>query len=102
MLVILATLLPSLGHVDLDSVAIREVKDKIRTNMMKRFHVDENGNPDDNILSEIYAVSALLDPRSQSLKFMSSEKREKIQDHLVTILEQNKQIEQSGAVVHTN
>ena len=101
-LVILATLLPPLGHVDLDSVAIREVKDKIRTNMMKRFHVDENGDPDDNILSEIYAVSALLDPRSKSLKFMSSNKREKIQDHLVAILEQNRQIEQSGAVVHTN
>ena len=33
---------------------------------------------------------------------MSSDKHEIIQDHLVTILEQNKQFEQSGTVVHTD
>ena len=50
-----------------DSCALKDLKSKIREGLQKRFHVDGNGVPEDNILNSPLLMASLLDPRYKSL-----------------------------------
>ena len=92
----LVNLLSGLQTTDVDSVALTELKGTIQKKIMTRFGVNNLGHPDDH--ENILALSAILDPRSKSLRFLSDPLREQIQDTLVSLL--NEQVEVPLEQVH--
>ena len=76
--ILLVTLLQTLKACDDDRPTPRDLKIKITNGLRKRFHLEVDGIPEDDILTSAPVVATFLDPRYKSLKGFSDEKKEKI------------------------
>ena len=79
---ILTSLLPDLKTVGMDSAPVAEMKIRIRESIMRRFKVNEEGKPHDEIVTSELCVSAAMDPRAKSLSFMSGDQRITLKEYL--------------------
>lgn len=83
---VVLSILPQLEKCEENSIAVGEMKTLIKNDMMRRFQIDKNGQPKDDYLNGIWAMSSLLDPRFKSLRFLHPEKTSVVRGHLLTIL----------------
>ena len=88
---ILHSLLPYLQTIGNDSAPVAEMKIRIRDSIMRRFSVNETGEPDESVLRSMLCMSAALDPRSKSLSFMRSEKQDTLKGYLKELLQEDHQ-----------
>ena len=71
---------------DSDSGVVKDLKLKVRSGLIKRFQIDQNGIPVDEMLSSPLMLSTLLDPRYKNLitrDILSSSQGEKLHDIIV-------------------
>ena len=69
-----------------DSCVLKELKLKIKEGLQKRFKVDHNGDPEDNVLNSPLLMASLLDPRYKSLigrDVLSQEQRDVLHKSLI-------------------
>ena len=81
----LAGIVPDLAPSEEDSAAIAGMKNIIQKDMMTRFAIDKLGIPKEP--TGILGISAFVDPRFKYLRFLPAEKRESIQDKVVSIVQ---------------
>ena len=86
---ILGKLVARLDSSEADSVAIGDVKSIIRASIIRRYDLNDIGQPTDPTeLRGMMGLSALFDPRSKSLRFLAQPLREVIQDEAILLMDE--------------
>ena len=86
--VLLGSLFQTLNDSELDNGVCKDLKSKIKLGLMKRFHVDASGTPNDSVVESSPLVLALaLDPRYKSLKTLTARQREIVKGRIAVLLD---------------
>lgn len=78
---------------DVDTDIIGNFKEKLRSNMMKHFKVNEVGVPLASNLKSPFVTATFLDPRFKQLKLLSPSQRQIVHSNILSMLEKEVEAE---------
>jgi len=84
--VLIPTLMRNLSPNGRDAPYARDLKAKIRRSLVSRFHTEQDGTPVHSSLTSTSIMATILDPRYKTLRFLSTQQREAVQDELVSLM----------------